>query len=166
MVFVPFFKNHCTLLRTSSYSSCEFNSKRLYVTDLIPDAIICGVLSRSALAVECRTLHIFHYSHKMNHFCSITPFSNDTDHNNNSQPRHTGENRSEIALATNIFFVFSFSRTSLKLSLSFCFFSLSHSLTVSCSLCRSLFLFLFLSCSYTHELIQYCAVLYCTDKIG
>ena len=106
------------------------------------------------------------YSHKMNHFCSITPFSNDTDHNNNSQPRHTGENRSGIALATNIFFVFSLYRTSLKLSPSFSFFSLFHSLTVSFSLCRSLFLFLFLSCSYTHELIQYCAVLYCTDKIG
>ena len=59
-------------------------------------------LSRSALAVECRTLHIFHNSHKTNHFCSITPFSHDTEHNTNSQPRHTGENHSGISLATNI----------------------------------------------------------------
>ena len=59
-------------------------------------------LHKSALAVECRTLHIFHNSHKTNHFWSITPFSHDIEYNTNSQSRHTGENRSGIALATNI----------------------------------------------------------------
>ena len=100
-----------------------------------------------------------------NHFCSITPFSHDTEHNTNSQPSHTGENCSGTSLATNISLSASLSLSYFSQTLSLIlFFSLSHSLTVSFSLCRSLFLFL--SCSYTHELIQYCAVLYCTDKIG
>merc|ERR1711966_42058 len=64
-------------------------------------SVECSLL-RSALAVECRTLHIFHNSHKTNHLCSITPFSHGTERNTNSQPRHTGENRSGIALSTNI----------------------------------------------------------------
>ena len=54
-------------------------------------------------ALQCRTLNIFHNFHEMNHFCSITPFSHDTEYNTNSQPRHTGENRSGITFAaTNI----------------------------------------------------------------
>ena len=47
------------------------------------------------------TLH-FHDSHKTNHFCSIAAFSHDAEHNTYSQPRHTRENRSGMALATNI----------------------------------------------------------------
>ena len=133
-----------------------FHSK-LYVTDLIPDAIICGVLSRSALAVECRTLHIFHNSHKRIISAQyITPFSHDTN-TILILNQDTGENRSGIALATNLSLwaslsiaVLYFSQTLsliFFLSLSYCFilsFSLSFSFLFFSFFFFFFFFFLFL----------------------
>ena len=48
--------------------------------------------------VSMRFHIICHTSRKMNHLCSTTLFSQDAECNANSQSRHTGENRSEIAL--------------------------------------------------------------------
>ena len=80
----------------------------------------------SAIAVECLELwnvrlHIIcHTSRKTNHLCSTTLFSQDAECNANSQSRHTGENRSGIALATNLSV-----STSLSLALAHSYLSLS-----------------------------------------
>ena len=61
---------------------------------------------------------ICHTSHKTNHLCLTTLFSQDAECNANSQSRQTGENFSGIALTydNSLAFKFSFSRSALSVS--------------------------------------------------
>ena len=92
----------------------------------------------SALAVErlelwsMRFHTICHNYRKTNHLCLTAPFSQDAEYNTNSQSRQTGENRSGIALATNLSL-----STSLFLALSLCSLGLLHSFISVCMVpCR------------------------------